>query len=92
VNQIKGVPGIGQYRLIQETLTEVEAWLVPGHGFSEKTGEGMTEILKKIMGPQVTITVRIIDPLPLDPARKIRQLICRVQGDLRAGNKISSSS
>ena len=79
VNQVKWIVGIGQYRLVQESVTDIVVWLIPNREYSEQTESEFKRVLKGIMGDRVNVEVKKVDHLPPDSGRKIRQLVSHVK-------------
>jgi len=78
-NQIKLIPGIAQFKIIQETHREFTALLVPNAQYSEDTRERVERTLSRIMGHDVHTTVQTLEAIPADPSRKIRSLVSKVK-------------
>ena len=79
VNQIKLIPGISQFKLVQESETEIVMWLVPSKDFSQQTRSEIKETIQKIMGDGVNVEVRTVKVIPSDSTRKMRQLVSKVK-------------
>jgi len=81
VNQIKLIPGISQFRIIQQGERDVTAQVVPDKDFSLETSKKFKETMRKIMGNDLIINVKIFDKIPPDPSGKIGSLISKVKGE-----------
>jgi len=79
LNQIKYMPGIDQYRIIQETITNVRAQIVPSESFSAETGEELKGFMKRMLGNEVVITIEIVDEIPRDASGKMKSIISKVK-------------
>jgi len=79
VNRVKRTPGIGQFRLVQQTPSLIEASVIAIDGYSAASSKAMTDTLKDIMGEQLEVQTQLVEALPSDPKRKIRSMICNVK-------------
>ncbi|TET77422.1 MAG: phenylacetate--CoA ligase family protein [Candidatus Cloacimonadota bacterium] len=79
VNQIKLISGISQFRIIQRSLKDITAQVVPGKDFSQHTSKKIKETIGNIMGKDPSIEVEVLGVIPLDPSGKIRSLISKVK-------------
>jgi phenylacetate-CoA ligase len=79
VNQIKLIPGIAQFKIIQESRSDLTALLVPNEQYSPATREHIARTLRDIMGHDVHTTVQTLEAIPADPSRKIRSLVSKVK-------------
>jgi long-subunit acyl-CoA synthetase (AMP-forming) len=82
VNQIKLVSGIQQFRMIQEKKDYINAVLVPAPDYKEQNGSDFTEIIRKIMGSDVTVKTELKKEIPRQAGAKISALISKVNLDL----------
>ena len=79
VNRIKLISGINQFRIIQRSLKDITAQVVPGKDFSQHTSKKIKETIGNIMGKDPSIEVEVLGVIPLDPSGKIRSLISKVK-------------
>ncbi len=80
VNQIKLIPGISQFRMVQEQKKKILAFVVPNEGFSQDAIKNVKQTMQKIMGEELFVEVVTLDEIPPDPSGKIRSLISNVKG------------
>ena len=73
------IPGIAQFRLIQESEDEFLLHLVKGKEFCQETIEKVGGGLKNILGAGVHLEIQILDEIPIDPSGKIRSIISKVK-------------
>jgi phenylacetate-CoA ligase len=79
VNQVKLVPGISQFRIIQESRERIVIQLVADANASAETVPLLKETMIRIMGHPVQIELELVPALTPDPAGKTRSLISRVK-------------
>jgi phenylacetate-CoA ligase len=76
---LRSIPGILQFRLVQETLGEFKVDLVTGEGFGPGTVERAEKGLREVLGPDITLQFRMVNEIPPDPSGKIRSVLSRVE-------------
>jgi len=76
---LRSIPGILQFRLVQETLGEFKVDLVTGEGFGAGTVERAEKGLREVLGPDITLQFQTVDAIPPDPSGKIRSVLSRVE-------------
>jgi phenylacetate-CoA ligase len=69
---------VRQYRIIQETVTDITVELIPGKKFDEKAERFIVKTIKKHMGEQVEVTVKKTDEIESTPSGKRRVVISHV--------------
>lgn len=79
VNQVKLVPGLGQFRIIQHDLKRVTAEITAGEKFTQDTAAGVKKTMTDIMGSSFEIEVTAVSNISADPSGKIRALISKVK-------------
>ncbi|MBI5575774.1 MAG: phenylacetate--CoA ligase family protein [Deltaproteobacteria bacterium] len=72
------IPGIRQFRVIQENADSVVAWISAGKGFKPDTAVRVEEKLKEILGNGIGIVCREVDDIPREPSGKVRAVISRL--------------
>jgi phenylacetate-CoA ligase len=78
-NQIKHVPGIQQYRVVQENETSVTAEIVPDKNLSQKTSEELRRIMKRVLGDEAETRVEIVSEIPCDASGKMQAIVSKVK-------------
>jgi phenylacetate-coenzyme A ligase PaaK-like adenylate-forming protein len=78
VNEIKSVVGISQFRIIQENETRLSVEIVPDRHFSPKTTREAESTLKKIVGTDLEVKIRIVNEILSDKTGKIRSISSKV--------------
>jgi phenylacetate-CoA ligase len=76
---LRFIPGIAQFKMIQEGKDAFQILLVRGKGFSPQTVETAGEELKKLLGDGVLLDIQLVDQILPDPSGKIRAVISKVQ-------------
>jgi phenylacetate-CoA ligase len=79
---MKEIPGITQYRLVQETRSSFKVMLVRDRDFTERTLNQVENGIKEVVGNDALVEVQIVDEIPKDKAGKIRAIISKVKADL----------
>lgn len=77
-NSVKIIPGLMQYRIVQESISQVKAQLVLDGKSSVSQSEILKHILTDLMGTGIEIQVEIVDTIPFDSTGKIRALVSKV--------------
>ncbi len=72
------IPGISQFRIIQESLRCVTVQIAPDKNFSEETIKQIKGQLLKLIGTNFDIKVEVVDTIPPDPSGKRRCIISKV--------------
>jgi phenylacetate-CoA ligase len=75
---LRNIPGIAQYRVIQERKDELVVQLVKGKGFSQNTIHQVQEEITKVLGNDVQIKPVIVEQITRDRSGKIRAVISKV--------------
>lgn len=78
VNILKVIPGIAQYKIAQESKGELKIQLAKGKGFSPETANQVVKGLKKVLGDNMDIGVKVVEQIPPDPPGKIHSIISKV--------------
>jgi phenylacetate-CoA ligase len=79
LNRIKLVQGIQQYRVIQESITQVRVEIVPDRHWTEETGETVQALLKQITHGDAMINIEIVEKIRQDGAGKIQSIMSKVR-------------
>ena len=73
---------VKQYRIIQETITNLTVELIPGPKFDEKAEYFIEKSIKKYMGEQVEVTVKLTDEIETTTSGKRRIVISHILKNL----------
>lgn len=80
INVIEDIPGIVQYRTIQETRNRFVVQVVPGKDFSANSeGEIRRQIRLGCLGEDVNIEIVVVNELPRERTGKLRTIISHVK-------------
>jgi len=75
---LRNFKGIRQYRIVQERIDELIVYLVLEANAPTDLAECAKEEIKAWAGEGVTVRVKIVDEIPLDPSGKLRSVISYV--------------
>ena len=72
------IPGLRQFRVIQEDMDLLHAVLAKGEGFGPDTVHRVEKELKTIMYEEMDIRCEVVDDIPREPSGKVRAVISRL--------------
>lgn len=72
------VPGIRQFRVIQESMEEIIVLLAKGEGFITETQQRAETGLRRILGAGMNIKCHVLDDIPRESNGKVRAVISKV--------------
>jgi len=72
------VPGIGQYKVIQQKKNEITVQIVKGTGFSQNTVRMVRQEMKRILGSDVHVKPFIVSEIERDNSGKLRAVVSKV--------------
>ena len=75
---LRELPGIGSFKIIQHTRSELEVQVVPTAEFSNATETIIREGLGKRLGASVAIDVRRVDEIAPEKSGKFRYVVSKV--------------
>ncbi len=75
---MRTIPGIEQYKVIQEKKEEIIVQLVKMKGFSAKNLEMVVKEIKRILGNTVQVKVSIVPKIDRDASGKLRAVVSKV--------------
>ncbi len=73
------IPGIKQFRVIQEDLCSLAAVVAKGKNFGPDTVDRVGRELKGILGENIDIRCQAVEDIPRDPSGKVRAVISRLR-------------
>jgi phenylacetate-CoA ligase len=79
---MRAIPGILQYRIVQETKRRFIVELIQDSDFSPKTVIQVENQLERIIGKNSEINVKLVDEIPKDKAGKLRSIISKVKSEV----------
>jgi len=74
----KPIMGIAEHQIIQEDRTHIVVQMIRGQDYSEKTEGLLLESLRKILGPGMSVELRLVDEIPRTTAGKFKWVVSRV--------------
>ncbi|WP_440946590.1 phenylacetate--CoA ligase family protein [Methanosarcina sp. T3] len=75
---MRGIPGIGQFKVIQERIDLLKVLVVKGLDFSEATIPQIQRDIKAAMGEEMEVDVDIVEEIPRSPSGKVRCAVSKV--------------
>ncbi|MEJ5211002.1 MAG: AMP-binding protein [Burkholderiales bacterium] len=75
---VRDVPGVAQFKIIQESRDLTRVLLVTGPGFDEASLEGIRSGLARRLGEGVTIAIERVAEIPREASGKYRYIVSRV--------------
>jgi phenylacetate-CoA ligase len=72
------IPGIRQFRVIQEDSGTIVAVLVKGDGFMPETVQRVKNDLKDVLGGEMNIQCQVVEEIPRESSGKVRAVISKV--------------
>jgi len=75
---MRAIPGIAQYRIVQESRSEFTVQLVKDEDFSSKTISQIKNAIRKALG-DVQVKIELMEELPRDKAGKLRSVVSKVK-------------
>lgn len=76
INVIENIPGIIQYRTIQEKRDSFHVQVIPGTGYSADTNRQIEEQIRAgCLGEQIHINIELVEDLPRERTGKLKTII-----------------
>ncbi|MBP1910656.1 phenylacetate--CoA ligase family protein [Methanolobus bombayensis] len=75
---MRDIPGVGQYKAIQEKKDLIKVVLVKSDEFSDDTVNQVIANVKNTMGHDITVLVSIVDEIPREKSGKLKSAISHV--------------
>jgi len=75
---VREIDGVHQFQIIQQAVDEVEVLIVPASAWRAEGERRLAEGLRRRLGADVRVTVRIVDAIPPEASGKHRQVVSRV--------------
>ena len=76
---MRAIPGILQYRIVQETTRKLVVELIGDSDLSPSTPVQVQDELEKILGEDSEVEVKLVEEIPKDKAGKLRSIISKVR-------------
>ncbi len=96
---LRAIEGVAEFKLIQHTTRDIEAWVVTGPRWQSDTATGaITEGLQRRLGDDVRVAIRTVDSIAPEASGKHRYVVSHVpvvggltQDAARATDAVSSA-
>lgn len=75
---LREIPGIKQFKIIQEALDRLRVKIVPATGWQEQNATAIISGLKQRLGQQTVIQIEYSKTIPQDPSGKYRYVVSQV--------------
>ena len=75
------VPGVRQFRVVQESLAATRVLVVAGQGFGEESRRRIVETIREVLGPGVTVDVEQVEAIPPEANGKTGYIQSRIAGE-----------
>lgn len=76
----KGLKGIGEAQIVQESVERIDVVVVPGEGFDERAKAILIGSLRERLGERIGIQVHTVDAIPRTANGKFRSVISKLKG------------
>ena len=78
---MRRIPGVGQFKAIQEKKDLMRILVVKDDEFSQMTIDQIEHDIKEVMGDDVNVETEIVDEIPKDKSGKVRAVVSKVRID-----------
>ncbi len=75
---MRQIPGVGQFKAIQERKDLVRILVVRDQAFTEATSGQIVHDVQEVMGEGVQVDVEVVEEIPKDPSGKVRCAVSKV--------------
>ena len=81
---MRRIPGVGQFKAIQERKDLIRILLVKTDEFTQRTIDQIVADIRDVMGEEINVETEIVDGIPKDKSGKVRAAVSKVKmgGDL----------
>ncbi len=79
---MRGIPGVGQFKAIQERKDLIRILLVKNNHFSKMTIDKIDHDIKEVMGKDVNVEIELVNDIPRDKSGKIRAAVSKVNSEI----------
>jgi phenylacetate-CoA ligase len=74
------VPGVRQFRVVQQSLAATRVLVVAGDGFGDDSRRCIEAMIREVLGPAVAVTIERVQLIPPDPSGKTGYIQSRIAG------------
>jgi phenylacetate-CoA ligase len=75
---LRAVEGVAEFRIVQHTVQDIEVLVVPGAGWQETARASIEHGLRKRLGEDIRIVLRLVDAIPPETSGKYRYVVSEV--------------
>jgi phenylacetate-CoA ligase len=75
---VRDIPGVAQFKIVQESLELTRVYVCAGEGFDPAAGAVIQTGLKARLGHGVAVEVDLVDTIPAERSGKFRYVVSRV--------------
>jgi phenylacetate-CoA ligase len=75
---LRAIPGVGQFKLLQHTVDQMEVQVVPDARWNEAAGEAVIQGLRARLGPTLNIDLKLLDTIAPEASGKHRYVVSHV--------------
>ena len=75
---VRDLPGIVQFKIVQESLRRTRVLVVPGAAFTSQTARAIEAGIKQRLGSEVEVAVEQVAEIACEPSGKFRYIVSRV--------------
>jgi phenylacetate-CoA ligase len=75
---LRAVPGVEEFKLVQHLLKDIEVMVVPNAHWAESSRAEIESGLRRRLGDDVRIELRLVDSIPAEASGKHRYVVSRV--------------
>ncbi|MBI2382177.1 MAG: phenylacetate--CoA ligase family protein [Gammaproteobacteria bacterium] len=75
---LRDLPGVGQFKIVQESRALTEVLVVPGEGFGEAQEAAIGAGFRQRLGAEVEVKIRRVAEIPPERSGKFRYVVSRV--------------
>ena len=78
INILDGVGNIWEGQIVQDKLDEITINIVPNGVFAEENSLQLKAQAAALIGPDVTVNIKLVESLPRTKNGKLRTVICNI--------------
>jgi len=75
---LRAIPGVGQFKLIQHSVDQMEVQVVPDSHWNETAREAVVQGLRSRLGPALNIDLKLLDAIAPEASGKHRYVVSHV--------------
>ena len=75
---LRAIPGVGQFKLIQHTVDQMEVQVVPDSRWNDTAREGVIQGLRARLGSSLAIELKLLDAIAPEASGKHRYVVSHV--------------